>query len=449
MIEASAAIAAGDAPVRLLGECLARALAGHAGPPRLLLMFSTGEAEGDGARLLAGARAVAPDAVVIGCGGAGVLAIPGGRGSEPREIEGEPALAVLAVWGSEDELQLAALLAGQLDKEPAAAGQLAGALARSLSTSTSTSTSTSRALILLPDAFALRAPELFSGLATGLAGEAALVVGAAAAALPTAAGKPSAASVWSSSAPPMRGAATSHALAALALGGRFRAHAVVAQGCRPISPWRTVTRSRGNVILELDGAPAFRAFAEVARGPLGDDLPRAARSIMVGLPAEEGARSAGMRALPAHGASASAPALAEDAARVAERPYVVRGIAGFEPERGWLGLGQPIAEGTPLRFVLREPAGARAALSAALERLHAELAGRRPVLGLYFDCAGRGEGLFGLAGHDVAYIARSLGQLPLIGIFGAAEIGPSAAEVLAPALHLFSGVLLVLSVEAG
>jgi small ligand-binding sensory domain FIST len=205
---------------------------------------------------------------------------------------------------------------------------------------------------------------------------------------------------------------------------------VVAQGCRPISPWRTVTRSRGNVVLEIDGAPAFQAFAEVAREPLASDLGRAARSIMVALPAGGG------------GGTGTGGG---------ETPYVVRGIAGFEPERGWLGLGQPVAEGTQLRFVLREAAGAREALTAACEQLARELAGRRPLFGLYFDCAGRGQGLFGLPGHDLAFIVRALGELPLIGVFGAAELGPAAvAPGLPPtaaALHLFSGVLVVFTAE--
>jgi small ligand-binding sensory domain FIST len=61
-----------------------------------------------------------------------------------------------------------------------------------------------------------------------------------------------------------------------------------------------------------------------------------------------------------------------------------------------------------------------------------------PRLGFYFNCAGRGRGLFGIEDHDTAYIHAHLGEFPLVGFFGGGEIGPGRA---AARMHLFSGVL--------
>ncbi len=184
----------------------------------------------------------------------------------------------------------------------------------------------------------------------------------------------------------------------------------VAQGCKPIGAALTVTEARGNVIAELDGRPAFAAFAEVAR-PLLSDLPRAAQTLFLAIPDGNGD--------------------VEDA-------YVVRGILQFEPEAGLLAVSEPIAEGTRIRFALREAYAARENLRKMIERMAGELAGKPPRLGVYFNCAGRGKALFGVDDHDVSFIQGALGAFPLVGMFGGGELAPGRA---APRLQLFSGVL--------
>ncbi len=60
----------------------------------------------------------------------------------------------------------------------------------------------------------------------------------------------------------------------------------VTQSCRPTTGLLTVTRTRGNWVLELDGRPALDVYCEAALGPLAADLQRAAAFVLVALPSD-------------------------------------------------------------------------------------------------------------------------------------------------------------------
>ena len=208
------------------------------------------------------------------------------------------------------------------------------------------------------------------------------------------------------------GEVTSTAATGVVIPCAFQPIVGIAQGCRPIGPFRRVTSSRGNVVAKLDGRPAFESFAATAR-PLLDDLKQVAQSIFVAIgdPEEPGA----------------------------ER-FIVRGLLGFDADRGLIAVSEPLAEGTQLRFAVRDPYAARESLRTMLCGVKARLGDRRPRFGLYFNCAGRGRALFGVDGHDVAFISEALGTFPLAGAYVGGELGPVAG---ATRLLLFSGVLAV------
>ncbi len=162
-------------------------------------------------------------------------------------------------------------------------------------------------------------------------------------------------------------------------------------------------------------ASAFSVFAERAR-PLLSDLQRAADYVC----------AAARRSRPD---------------TEIEDGYVVRGILQFDLERGWLALSDPVAEGTRLRFAVRDAYAAHLDLRRMLSGVAKKLAGRPPRLGFYLTSAGRGIALHGFGGHDVALIQGALGPFPLAGATGGGEIGPARH---ASRLHLFSGVLAVI-----
>ena len=64
--------------------------------------------------------------------------------------------------------------------------------------------------------------------------------------------------------------------------------------------------------------------------------------------------------------------------------------------------------------------------------------GRRPLAGRYFNCAGRGRGLYGDPDPDVTAIREALGEFPLAGFFGNGELAPVARRNF---FHNYTGAL--------
>ncbi|MEK7879716.1 MAG: FIST C-terminal domain-containing protein, partial [candidate division NC10 bacterium] len=62
------------------------------------------------------------------------------------------------------------------------------------------------------------------------------------------------------------------------------------------------------------------------------------------------------------------------------------------------------------------------------------------AFGCYFNCAGRGQGLFGVPDHDVSLIRQHLGEFPLAGFFGNGEFAPIGGRNF---FHNYTGVLVV------
>jgi small ligand-binding sensory domain FIST len=187
----------------------------------------------------------------------------------------------------------------------------------------------------------------------------------------------------------------------------------VTQACRPVTPALTVTRARGHWVLEIDGRPALEVYREVARGPLAEDLRRAASFLLV--------------ALPAAGSDES----------LSPGTYLVRHVVGFEPEANAFAIPDPVQPGQRIALALRDPQSAREDLKNMLEGL----AGEPPACGLYFDCCARGSGFFGVAGLEAGYLESALGAAPVAGIFGSSEIGPIGGRT---ELLTYTGVLALL-----
>jgi small ligand-binding sensory domain FIST len=150
-------------------------------------------------------------------------------------------------------------------------------------------------------------------------------------------------------------------------------------------------------------------FREVARGPLADDLRRAAAFLLVAIPRDE-------------------------AAPLRPGGYVVRHVVGFSEERNAFAIPDTVMPGDRIALATREPEAARDDLKLMLE----QVGETPPALGLYFNCCARGSGFFGVSGLETAYLDRAFGAAPLAGMFGSCEIGPigGSAELLT-----YTGVL--------
>ena len=211
-----------------------------------------------------------------------------------------------------------------------------------------------------------------------------------------------------------------NALSGFSLSGPFATSNGITQGCRPVSAPMTITKAEGNLIFELDHQPAFEIFARVIKGPLLENLERALAYVFVGLPADRRRNSVGAG------------------------EYLVRNIAGLDPQKGILAVGEEVFEGERMVFTLRDGERAREDLGQMLERQVESLGGRSPGFGLYFNCCARGRSLYGIEGIDSAYIRRALGDFPLIGMFGSFEMGPLGGK---NHLLAYTGVLVLVTEE--
>lgn len=185
------------------------------------------------------------------------------------------------------------------------------------------------------------------------------------------------------------------------IGGDVRVRTLVSQGCRPIGPAMTVTRSEGARLLELAGTPAYAKLEQILRDLEPDDRELATRGLQIGVVADE---------------------YADEHER---GDFLVRGVVGADPEEGSLTVGDVVEVGRTVRFQVRDAAGAGEDLDALMGTFREQ---GSPAGALLFSCNGRGAGMFGDADHDAGRVSRALGPEGLAGFFAAGEIGPVAGR---------------------
>lgn len=349
------------------------------------LVFLSGHARDAAHEILHVVRRVSGARTVVGCSGVGVL-------TEQRELEGESAAAVLVI--QDDRLVASPISIASL------AGGGAG-LARAIADSAEATVAEGGSLVLLPDPRGFDPRALLGGLAEALGPVP--VLGAVAAGMDE----------------PIELCNTqtlAGGLAGVALSGPAPLIGV-AQGCAPIGEPYVVTRAEGNVMHQIAGRPALEILREAV-----DTVENA----------EERIPRAGLFA-----------GLAMDPAKspLERGDFLVRNLMGVDPRSGAVAVAELVRVGQTIQFQLRDARASREDLLATLAALRARLGGRRPAFGCYFNCAGRGQGLYGIVDHDVKLIREALGEFPLAGFFGNGELAPVGRQNF---LHTYTGALLLI-----
>jgi small ligand-binding sensory domain FIST len=352
----------------------------------IAFVFVSGEARAAAHPVLHAVRRVTGARAVVGCSGVGVL-------TEEREIEGTAAAAVLVV--ADDRLVARALSSESLgggDADPA----------REIAEAAGATLAEGGSLVLLPDPRGLDPAALLGGLTDALGPVP--VVGAVAAAP----GEP----IELCNTEILSGG-----LAGVALSGP-QPLIGVAQGCAPIGEPYVITRAEGNIVHQIAGRPALEVLQSAMRTVEN---------------AEERIPRAGLFA-----------GLAMDPAKspLERGDFLVRNLVGIDPRSGAVAVAERVRAGQTIQFQLRDARASREDLQAAVAALEARLAGRRPVFGCYFNCAGRGRGLYGESDHDVTVIREALGEFPLAGFFGNGELAPVGRRNF---FHTYTGVLLLIA----
>jgi len=182
----------------------------------------------------------------------------------------------------------------------------------------------------------------------------------------------------------------------------------LSQGCSPISETLTITRSQRNIILELDGRPAFDVLLDVTGKEFLDNLQKMGGTIFVAF-----------------------PILGSD-----KGDYTVRNLVGLDPQNKVIAISENISDGDKLLFCRRDKESAVKDMYRMSEDLKRRIGEKQIRGGVYISCAARGPNQFSGSAKEVDIIKETLGDFPLAGFYANGEI--SRDEIYA-----YTGVLAV------
>ena len=322
---------------------------------------------------------------LIGCSGMSVLTSGG-------EFEEESAIAVMVLRSE----QLSAVSFSAQGTESEVGAQIQENIQSALQDDS--------LLIIFPDIRAVNPAELVKQI--GSDGTALPVVGAAAS------GDATGAQMYHwKDAQATEGGATG-----VLLSGNFNTEIGVAQGCQPIGKPREVTKADGQIIFELDGEPALENFKGTLQLLTQDDIRRSGGTVFVGIAMDDTNRN------PTRG------------------DFLIRNLVGINEEHAALAISEEVKTGQLVQFHLRNPAAAAEEIQAIVAQLAEKTREQSPAFGLYFNCLGRGKGLYGVTNHDINIIQDQFPGLPVIGFFGNSEFAPIGGRNFA---HAYTGVFVL------
>lgn len=325
---------------------------------------------------------------LIGCSGMSVLTSAG-------EFEEEPALAVMVIRSE------------QLSAVSFSARGTASEVSEQIQASIRSRLSDDSLLVIFPDVRAVNPAELVKYIGDD---GSVPVVGAAVSGDATGAQMYH----WKGE------AATEGGLTGILLTGGLSTEIGVAQGCQPIGKPREVTRSEGRIIFELDGEPALERFKGTLQLLTQDDIRKSGGTVFVGIAMDPENKN------PIRG------------------DFLIRNLVGINEEHAALAVSEEVREGQWVQFHLRNPNAAAEEIQAIITQLAEKTRQHPPAFGLYFNCLGRGKGLYGEANHDIGVIQEKFPGLPVIGFFGNSEFAPIGGRNFA---HAYTGVFVLCTVN--
>jgi small ligand-binding sensory domain FIST len=174
----------------------------------------------------------------------------------------------------------------------------------------------------------------------------------------------------------------------------------VSQGAAPVGPELTITAAEGNVIEELASRPALETLQRTVSHLSERERALVAGGLLIGIVVDPGK------------------------AEYQQGDFLVRGVAGADPDSGRVAVAAEVQEGEVIRLHARDTRSAHDDLQRQLRLCMDAVADNGPAGALLFSCNGRGAGMFGQCHHDATTVAEELGDAPAAGFFAAGEIGP-------------------------
>jgi hypothetical protein len=205
------------------------------------------------------------------------------------------------------------------------------------------------------------------------------------------------------------------------LSGKAQAGWAISHGCIPIGGERIVTRSKGNVIYEIDGEPAMEVLKEyLPEHALAEDRDWMRYAISLAL-------------------CFRAPSYMKD------EEYVVRGMPAVSMADGSITVQTEVSEGTSVWLSSRDKEKISNGFDRMAQQIKEQLGGEKPKLVFQFECATRGKMMF-REQEKLQLLKRFRQSLdpdaPWVGFYAVGEIGPVEKH---NNRHLYTSVVVALS----
>jgi small ligand-binding sensory domain FIST len=157
-----------------------------------------------------------------------------------------------------------------------------------------------------------------------------------------------------------------HGAVCTLLSGRGTVLSTVTHGCYPLGVRQTVTRSRGNMIYEIDGKRALDVIESYITEQESQNWLHAVNNLCLGL-------------------DVPAPLVGE------YDKLCIRYMVGRDPEAGAVMIQTEVAEGTSIWLARRDTDRIGAEADRAAVSLRERIGDRTPKMMLHFECTGRGK----------------------------------------------------------
>ena len=178
----------------------------------------------------------------------------------------------------------------------------------------------------------------------------------------------------------------------------------VNHGCVPVGTKRTITRSDGNIIYEIDGLPALEAMNDYFEENWRSQWNKTSINLCLGFKTPENIRQN-------------------------YEEYIVRYMMAKNDQDGSVTIQSDVTDGTDLWMVRRDTELITCGLRELSRHLKEKVGSEKPKFVLQFECAGRGKVMLRerVKMELISSLQKELGgDVPWIGFYGYGEIGPVA-----------------------
>ena len=173
-------------------------------------------------------------------------------------------------------------------------------------------------------------------------------------------------------------------------------------GCVPVGTKRTITRSRGNIIQEIDGVPALEALKDYFEDDWKSQWNKTSLNLCLGFRTPE-------------------------AIKGKYEEHIIRYMMGKDDRDGSVTIQSEAPAGTDIWIVRRDKELIRDGLQEISRRILEKMDGRKAKFILQFECVGRGKVVF--REQEKIEMIKSLQDdfgrdVPWLGFYSYGEIGP-------------------------